>query len=142
MSVRDRRKVCGTGLPRLWVGKSQVSQRRARPLRVGRALSGEEGRESWGWGCLLWPRGCAHVGVRCTHGRDMCTRGQECVHMWPGGCAHMAKRGVHTWLAGLVRRVYSGRSQPVVRTFSVMLISWKSKQNKTVGAGLGFGLKS
>ena len=32
------------------------------------------------------------------------------------------QEGVHRWLAGLVRRVSSGPSQPVVRTFSVMII--------------------
>ena len=83
------------------------------------------------------------MGATCAHvAKSVCTCGQEGVHTWSRKCIHMAKRGVHTWPAGLVRRVYSGRSQPVVRTFSVMLISWKSKQNKTVGAGLGFGLKS
>lgn len=63
--------------------------------------------------------------------KGVCTCGCEVhtwvrlVHMWPGGYAHMVKRmythgqeGVHTWPAGLVRQVYSGYSQPVVKTFS------------------------
>lgn len=61
-------------------------------------------------------------------GAAWCGQGAE--HTWPRGCAHVAKRvyihgqeGVYTWLAGLVRQVYSGPSQPVVRTFSVMIIS-------------------
>lgn len=82
----------------------------SRPLRVGRALSRAEGCESreerlWsrGWGCLVWPRGCAHVGVRCTHGCD--------VHTWPRVYAHVARRvcthgqeSVYTWPRGVCTR--------------------------------------
>ena len=109
MSVREEESVWNKAFEALGGDAVKCARGRARPLRVGRALSGAERCESqeerlWSrdWGCLVWPRGCAHVAKR------VCTRGQE---------------GVYTWLAGLVRRVYSGPSQPVVRTFSVMIIS-------------------
>ena len=98
--------MCGTRLPRLWEGmQSSVPGE-----NTGRALSGAEGCESRekDWGCLVWPRGCARLGMRHAYvAKSVYTHGQE---------------GVHRWLAGLVRRVYSGPSQPVVRTFSVMII--------------------
>ena len=46
--------------------------------------------------------------------KRVCTRGQECVYTWPTGCAQVAGRAGETGL--------QWTSQPVVRTFSVMII--------------------